>query len=56
MIFQTNKKKETGSGKHILHIDEYHACVKNFRNLRVTIPSETFLVQMHMQNLNESRK
>ena len=55
MIFQTTK--ETGSGKQLfLHIDKYQASVKNYRTLRVTIPSETFFVQMHMQNLNESRK
>ena len=54
MIFQIVKELE--AKKHFLYIDKRHNSVVNCRNLSpITIPSETLLVQMHMQNLNEIR-
>ena len=42
-----------GGQKHFLYTDKYHNFVINNGNLPINNPCETFLIQIHMHNLNE---
>ena len=47
--------KELEAKTFFWYINKCHNSVINYRNLPINNPSETLLVQVHVQNLNEIR-